>query len=197
MKIYDISQEVFSCCVYPGDSVPGFNREKTIGQGDGYNLTSFHMCAHNGTHVDAPLHFIDSGYGADKIPLESCIGPCFVYSKNGVIEDVDAREIIDEAGDISSKRILIKGDGVISKSGAEVFAKSGVLLVASESQSVGSSQAPAQVHKILLSENIVLLEGIRLDKVEQGHYFLASQPLNLEGADGSPCRAVLIDFEYA
>lgn len=195
MKIYDISQEVFSCTVYPGDPAPYCKKENSIKDGDGYNLTSFSMCSHNGTHVDAPCHFIDSGYGVEKIPLESCIGPCFVCCRDGIISDSDAKEIIKLAGENSSRRILIKGDGILSEEGAEVFADSGILLIASESQSIGPLNAPAAVHKILLSENVVLLEGIRLNDVEEGHYFLSAQPLNLKGSDGSPCRAVLIDFE--
>lgn len=195
MKIYDISQEVFSCVVYPGDPTPECKRENSIKDGDGYNLTSFSMCAHNGTHVDAPFHFIDSGYSVEKIPLESCIGPCYVSFQKGEISADDAKDIITKAGENFSKRILIKGDATLSQEGAKVFANCKVLLVASESQSVGPLDSPAEVHKILLSENIVLLEGIRLDEVEQGHYFLSAQPLNLKDSDGSPCRAVLIDFE--
>ena len=50
-----------------------------------------------------------------------------------------------------------------------------------------------QVHKILLSRNIALLEGIILKEVPEGRYFLSAAPLNLAGADGAPCRAYLID----
>ena len=51
------------------------------------------------------------------------------------------------------------------------------------------------VHQILLSANVILLEGICLAKVPEGVYFLSAAPLNLSGADGSPCRAVLIANE--
>ena len=54
--------------------------------------------------------------------------------------------------------------------------------------------APMEVHLILLGANAVLLEGIRLSEVSEGVYFLNAAPLNLSGADGSPCRAVLIDI---
>ena len=59
MKIYDISQEVFSCEVYPGDPVPEKTALKSMQEGEVYNLTAFSMCAHNGTHIDAPIHFIN------------------------------------------------------------------------------------------------------------------------------------------
>ena len=58
MKIYDISQEVFSCAVYPGDPKPEKQRLCSTAAGDLYNLTAFSMCAHNGTHIDAPFHFL-------------------------------------------------------------------------------------------------------------------------------------------
>ena len=55
--------------------------------------------------------------------------------------------------------------------------------------------APMEVHRILLGAGVVLLEGIRLAEVSEGVYVLNAAPLNLSGADGSPCRAVLIATE--
>lgn len=70
MKIYDISQEVFSCQVYPGDPEPEKEMLSTMDSGDLYNLTAFRMCTHNGTHIDAPFHFIKEGKTVDAICLE-------------------------------------------------------------------------------------------------------------------------------
>lgn len=58
MKVMDISQEVFSCWVYPGDPTPQRQRLASMEAGDLYNLSQFSMCAHNGTHIDAPTHFL-------------------------------------------------------------------------------------------------------------------------------------------
>ena len=52
MKIYDISQEVFSCQVYPGDPAPEKKMLSIMENGDLYNLTAFSMCAHNGSYTD-------------------------------------------------------------------------------------------------------------------------------------------------
>lgn len=68
------------------------------------------------------------------------------------------------------------------------------MLLGNESQTVGPENAPMEVHLLLLGANVVLLEGIRLSEVSEGVYFLNAAPLNLSGADGSPCRAVLIDI---
>ena len=61
MKIYDISQEIFSCKVYPGDPKPEKQTLCAMENGDLYNLTAFSMCAHTGTHIDAPFHFLPEG----------------------------------------------------------------------------------------------------------------------------------------
>ena len=92
----------------------------------------------------------------------------------------------------AAKRILIKGDAVVSLEAAKVFASSGILLLGNESQTVGPENAPMAVHLALLSAGVILLEGIRLAEVSEGAYLLNAAPLNLSGADGSPCRAILI-----
>lgn len=145
MKVYDISQEVFSCEVYPGDPIPEKNVLKSMQKGEVYNLTAFSMCAHNGTHIDAPFHFIRDGKTVDEICLEAFVGMAYVAEHNGIVTGNDATEIIEKA----KKR----------------------------------------------SSDVVLLEGIRLSEVSEGVYFLNAAPLNLSGADGSPCRAVLIDVD--
>ncbi len=196
MKIYDISQEVFSCRVYPGDPTPQKTVLSSMEKGALYNLTEFSMCAHNGTHIDAPFHFIKDGKTVDEISLEAFIGMAYVAEHSGVVSDGDALKIIEKAKKQnleSAKRILIKGDAEVSLEAAKVFATSEISLLGNESQTVGPENAPMSVHQILLSAGVVLLEGICLAEVSEGVYFLNAAPLNLSGADGSPCRAVLID----
>ena len=198
MKIYDISQEVFSCQVYPDDPAPEKNMLKSMEKGDLYNLTAFGMCAHNGTHIDAPFHFIKDGKTVDEICLETFVGRAYVAEHQGMITGDDAAEIIKKAkkqNPEAAKRILIKGDVEVSLEAAKVFASSQLLLLGNEPQTVGPQNAPMAVHLLLLGSNVVLLEGIRLSEVSEGVYFLNAAPLNLSGADGSPCRAVLIDAE--
>ena len=195
--IYDISQEVFSCEVYPGDPAPERQRLSSMEEGASYNLTAISMCAHNGTHVDAPFHFLKDGKTVDAVPLEAFIGKAFVAEQHGTVSGDDAAEMLEKAkkqDPEAAKRILIKGDAVVSSKAAEVFASSGILLLGNESQTVGPQDAPMEVHLILLGAGVILLEGIRLEKVPEGVYYLNAAPLKLSGSDGSPCRAVLIDF---
>ena len=195
MKIYDISQEVFSCEVYPGDPVPEKTVLSSMENGDVYNLRAFSMCAHNGTHMDAPYHFIKDGKSVDEVDLDSLVGKAYVAEHQGILSGDDARKIMHKAKENSleaAKRIMIKGEAEVSAEAARVFASEGILLLGNESQTVGPADKPMEVHLILLSADVVLLEGIRLAKVEEGVYFLNAAPLNLSGFDGSPCRAILI-----
>ena len=198
MKIYDISQEVFGCQVYPDDPMPEKTMLRSMGNGEVYNLTAFRMCAHNGTHIDAPFHFIQDGKTVDEICLEAFVGMSYVAEHRGIVTADDAAEIIEKAkkqNPEAAKRILIKGDAEVSLEAARVFASSDLLLLGNESQTIGPENAPMAVHLVLLGANMILLEGIRLSEVPEGVYFLNAAPLNLSGADGSPCRAVLIAFE--
>ena len=198
MKIYDISQEVFSGQVYPGDPAPEKEMLSIMENGDLYNLTAFSMCAHNGTHIDAPFHFLKDGKTVDAIGLEAFVGMAYVAEHQGIVSGNDAAEIIKKAekqNPKAAKRILIKGDAEVSLEAAKIFASAEILLLGNESQTVGPEDAPMEVHLMLLSANVILLEGIRLSEVSEGVYFLNTAPLNLFGADGSPCRALLIASE--
>ena len=190
MKIYDISQEVFSCSVYPDDPRPEKQMLCSTAAVDVYNLTAFSMCAHNGTHIDAPFHFLPEGKTVERLPLDVFVGDCFVARYQGDVTAEDARNILVKAA--GAERILIAGDVTVTEEAAQVFARSGIKLLGNEGQSVGPADAPMAVHKILLSREIVLLEGILLSDVPEGCYFLSAVPLNLAGADGAPCRAYLI-----
>jgi len=190
MKIYDITQELFSCAVYPGDPKPERSILLSTAAGDVCNLTALKLCAHNGTHIDAPFHFLGDGKTVDQLPLETFVGECYVARHNGDVTDSDARRILSSAKGV--RRILIAGDATVTAPAARVFAESGILLLGNESQTVGPSGAPMEVHLILLKKEIVLLEGVVLKSVPEGFYFLSAAPLNLGGADGAPCRAYLI-----
>ena len=193
MKLYDISQEVFSCNVYPGDPVPEKQTLCATEKGDLYNLSAFSMCAHNGTHVDAPFHFLGDGKTVDRMGLDAFVGNCYVARHRGDVSAADAGQILEKAA--GAERILIAGKITVTEAAAEVFADAGIKLIGNEGQTVGPEDAPMQVHLILLRREIALLEGIVLTDVPEGHYFLNAAPLNLAGCDGAPCRAILVDLQ--
>lgn len=197
MKIYDISQELLSCKVFPGDPEPKKNTLLNIKDGAVCNLSAIEMCAHNGTHVDAPYHFLDNGLHIDELPLDKLVGYALVVEHVGDVDGADAVKIVDIARNVQSKKvnkILIKGNATVTYDAARVFAEAKLDLIGNESQTVGPEDAPMQVHLTLLGAEVILLEGIRLDNVPEGVYLLNAAPLNIRDGDGSPCRAILIDI---
>ena len=195
--IFDISQPVFGCAVYPGDPKPEKTMLSRLSDGDVCNLTAFSMCAHNGTHVDAPLHFLKDGKGVGSVALTKFVGPAYAGTLNGDVSAKDAETLLETAKAAypgAEKRILIKGSATVTLEAAEVFAHAGIDLVGNESQTVGPEDAPMAVHLALLSAEVVLLEGVRLSHVPDGAYMLNCAPVNLGDCDGAPCRAILCDL---
>ena len=194
---YDISQPVFGCAVYPGDPEPIKELLASLETGDGYNLSVFSMCAHNGTHVDAPLHFLKDGRGVGSVALEKFVGPAYVGTAQGDVNEREARALLKAAQKAcpgAERRILIKGNATVTLEAAKTFANAGIDLIGNESQTVGPEDAPMAVHLALLSAEVILLEGVRLSEVPDGAYLLNCAPINLGETDGAPCRAILMDL---
>ena len=193
MKIIDISQELLSASIYEGDPAPRLEGLISMDDGGLYNLSAISLCLHNGTHIDAPKHFIKEGKAIEEIPLSTLVGKCYVANHKGNVSAADAEEIMKKAkANDAGERILLRGDLTVTEEAARVFAKEKVLLLGNEGQTVGPKDAPMAVHLILLGCGAVLLEGILLDEADEGVYLLNAAPLNIKGAEGSPCRAWLI-----
>ncbi len=195
MKIIDISQELLSAAIYEGDPTPRIDSLQSMEKGDLYNLSSLSLCLHNGTHIDAPGHFIRDGKTVEEIPLTAFVGECYVAEHLGDVNAADAREILKNAkAQGAGERILLKGGLTVTEEAAKAFAEGGILLLGNEGQTVGPADAPMAVHLALLSREIVLLEGIVLKDVKEGKYLLSAAPINIKGAEGSPCRAWLAEL---
>ena len=197
VKIYDITQELFHCVVFPGDPKPEKEAVLRIEDGAVCNLTKVSFCAHNGTHVDAPWHFCQDGKTVEQISLDKFVGKCYVAEAAGELKAEDAEKLLQKAKNAdpeAAKRLLMKGSAFVSAGAAKVFAEAGIWLFGNESQTVGPEDAPAEVHHILLGAEVVLLEGIRLGEVPEGVYLLNAAPINLGGCDGAPCRAILMEL---
>lgn len=191
MKFYDITRELFSTPVYPGDPIPEMERILELKKGDACNLTYLKLCAHNATHMDAPRHFLEMGASIEMLPLEQVMGQCSVLEFDGILSGEQAWKMTEGKG----PKILWKGDTVFSEEAAESFVRRGLELVGVERQTVGSGDRIEAVHKILLGAGMAILEGLDLEVVSEGTFFLCAQPLKLKGLDGAPCRAVLIEGE--
>lgn len=189
MRIIDISKEVFSAPVYPGDPQVAAKPWYSMAKGDICNLHALEMGTHTGTHLDAPLHFIKEGRDVSDLELEKCVGTCQVVSTEEEVLDV---ALLAQILPLGCKRLLIKGKGVLTPEGAAFLVREGLYLLGTENNTVGDSVTGPTVHRTLLGAEMVILENLELGGVPEGEYTLCAQPLKLGGMDGSPVRAVLL-----
>lgn len=186
--IFDISQEIFSSEVYPGDPVPD---RKTIlslekSAPDKCNLTELVLGSHTGTHLDAPRHFIADGKDVEQMELDKCMGICMVTALDEI-----SRENVKQWKKQNVHRILFKNGKKFSTEEAKYLVDAGCVCVGVECSTVGIAEQNEEVHKILLSNEIVIIEGLRMEHVPEGEYFLSALPLKMKDLDGSPIRAIL------
>lgn len=202
-KFYDISlnieEEMLS---FPGDTVPQFNKIKRISD-DNYNLSNMTVSVHVGTHVDAPSHFIENGRTIEDIPPQRFMGEV------QVIEIKDNKEIRKkelESIELNSNKILFKtqnsniiSDNVfhdnfvyLNHEAAEYLIELGIDFIGIDYITIESFDTTEfKIHKLLLKNDVIILEGINLKKVKPGNYRLVAPPLKLKGAEASPVRALL------
>jgi len=158
--------------------------------------------------VDAPAHFLQSGGTVESMALSDLVGEADVVEAKQ-IKRLDAEALsalpIPETG----KRVIFHTDNSdrwaegktefqreyvgITPSGATWLADRGVCLVGIDYLSVSPFKESAPTHRILLASGIVCLEGLCLEGIAPGRYELVCLPLKLEGAEGAPARAILIE----
>ncbi|MGN1161163.1 MAG: cyclase family protein [Candidatus Fimenecus sp.] len=191
MKVIDISKDVMTCPVFEGDPSPELARIKTIDDGFDYNLGKISMCLHNGTHMDAPLHFLPEGGDICSVSTDAFIGPCTVVE---VPEGMITGAFIEEYFPRNAKRILIKSHGkaYLHESAASELSYMGYILVGTDSMTVEPEGSDGRTHKMLMVDNIAILENLDLENVESGDYFLVAPPIKIGGAEAAPVRAMLI-----
>lgn len=191
---------------WPGNPPVRLERVKDIARGGSSNVSALSLGVHTGTHVDAPVHFDPSGGGVDTLPLDALCGPARVIEIRDPVH-VTVAEL--EAADVKAgERILCKtrnspaawargefvDDAVhLSVEAAEWLVARKVKTVGIDYLSVGGHRAKngAAVHHALIGAGIVIIEGLDLTSAPAGSCELFCLPLNLEGSDGAPARAVL------
>ena len=203
-KIIDISLTLGpNLVVWKGDPKIELITDSTV-EKDGIMDSRLQFGAHNGTHIDAPAHFLKGGFGVDKINPEKLIGECTVL-------ELDGNEINRQGleGKNFKSRVLFKTKNsqrklledqnfhtdyvYLALDGAEYLVEKGVILVGTDYLGIEKKSAPGHpVHTKLLENEIVIVEGLNLTDVEPGDYDLVALPLKLKDLDGSPARALLI-----
>jgi len=205
MKLIDVTVPLDSALpTYPNNTPFSLEPIKRIARGDSSNVSTLHLSAHTGTHVDAPRHFFDDGAGTESLALEMLIGRTRVIeitSRGGIT--ADDLSGIDLSQDI---RLLIKTHNSrlwsspdfhtdylgVAESGARHLVSHGIKLLGVDYLSVEVFRAPgAPAHHALLGAGIIVIEGLNLIDVDPGIYDMYCLPLRIVGSDGAPARVVL------
>jgi arylformamidase len=203
MEIVDVSIPI-----HPGMHVyernPGVHMARALDmdEGESANVTRIDMGAHTGTHVDAPVHFLPDGDGAEKLPLAPMIGEAHVVDATSLTADIaDAALRALDLPPAGTERLLFKtrnsqmwaepafrrGFLRFVGSGAATLLERGVRLVGIDYLSIGDGDA----HRAFLGAGVIALEGLDLREAEPGRWHLTCLPLRLVGSDGAPARAIL------
>lgn len=191
MKIIDISNDLLTAEVFEGDPVPELTRVKEISLESPYNLSTISACLHNGTHIDAPSHFIPDGGGIESYDLEKFIGPCHVIE---VSAGIITGRLVEDCFPRGCKRILIKSKGkaFLHETAAEALSYLGYELVGTDGTTIEAPESNGTAHRALLNRNIAILEGLNLENAANGEYFLIAPPIKIDTAEAAFSRAILV-----
>jgi arylformamidase len=205
MKLIDVSVPLDARLpTYPNNTPFTLEPMKRVAQGGSSNVSTLHLSAHTGTHVDAPFHFFDAGPGTEALPLDMLIGRARIVeltTRKGITaEDLAPLDLSEDV------RLLIKthnsqlwsspdfhSDYIgVTESGARHLVDQGVKLVGVDYLSVEAYKTPgAPAHHLLLGAGVIVIEGLNLRDVDPGIYELLCLPLRIVGSDGAPARVVL------
>jgi len=191
---------------WPGDVPVEVARRMRIEQGADYNISMITLSTHAGTHMDAPLHFIEGGASIDQMPADVTVGEARIIEiadresvKPGELEAHDIRageRVIFKTANSESDWLdapMIADYVHVSPEGARFLVERGVRCVGFDYLSVGSlSPAEAsETHKVLLAGGVWIIECLYLVGLPVGPCELLCLPLRIEGAEGAPARAFI------
>lgn len=211
MAIHDISMAIAPDMLYwPDTTVPAVEWEMRMSRGDIADVSRWVLGAHNGTHVDAPSHFLAGAPGLESVTLESLVGPALVV-------DLDDDVVSIGAGDLPlaelrpGERLLFKtsnsrhrlesssfdeGYVGIEPDAARAMVSAGVQLVGIDYLSIEPfGREVFESHHVLLGAGVTVVEGLDLRGIGPGRYRLTILPLHLMGAEAAPARAILEDTD--
>jgi arylformamidase len=208
-RIYDISVPIHpGMVVYEGDPAVSLERITSISSGGLANVSQLDFGVHTGTHIDAPVHFIEGAPGVEETPLDVLIGPALVVDATHINTDIDAEALADLNIAPGTQRLIFKTANsqlwdseqfspefiALTEDAARALAARGTGLVGIDYLSIAPKLDPMTTHRALLESGVVILEGLDLRDVPPGEYELICLPLRIVGSDGAPARAILRDL---
>jgi arylformamidase len=192
---------------WPGDPIPTIEKVKDMAKGDSCQVTQISTNVHMGTHIDAPIHFVEGGKDIASLSLDVLMGTVFVVEL--LNKDKISVESLEEANIPSNiTRLLIKTNNsalwenlnhtfisdyvALTPDAAQWIVEQGIQLVGIDYLSIERfKENDNRTHKILLEKEVIVVEGLDLSKIESGYYQLVCLPIKLVGSDGAPARVIL------
>jgi len=212
---YDISVSMRpDLPVGEGDPPVVIRAAASIERGDIANVSRLEIGAHTGTHIDAPIHFVQGRKGSDRLELDTLIGPAYVADLLSVTYEISGDDFQRANIPNGTRRLLCKTTNSdlwsktpstfyrdfigISKDGAQWLIDHGIELVGVDYLGVerfDMVDKGAPTHHALLEKEMVIIEGLNLSDIAAGEYTLYCLPIKIKNSDGAPCRAILMKEE--
>ena len=206
MSWQDISVPIRDGMVsFEGDPTVHLKRASSMADGAVCNVSRLDFGVHSGTHIDAPVHFLDGARGVEAVDPDWLVGPVLVVDATGVDGGFD-RSTIEAFGiPAGTERVIIKSRNSdlwnepafspafrgVTADGAAALVALGLRVVGIDYLSIAPFGDPTPTHVTLLEAGVVIIEGLDLRTVEPGPYDLICLPLLIPGSDGGPARAIL------
>ena len=205
MKIYDISMEIhYEMPVYKNkdEKRPVIEVIRDFSKGSTYE-SRISMDMHTGTHIDSSLHMIENGATMDEFNIEKVVTICKVLDLTSAKDRITKEDLVHKEINRNDFLLLKTANSFkeefdfnfvfLEESGAKYLKELGIKGVGIDSLGIERSQAGHETHKILLQNDITIIEGLRLKHINEGEYLLCALPLKIKGVEAAPARAILIE----
>ena len=188
--------------VWPGDPEFELKVERRVCEGASCNVSSINISLHTGTHIDSPWHFKDDGKRTHEIDSALYFGDAEVRDTRGCAF-IGAQELGSAP---LPERVLLRTDNSdrpirapfhegfvgLNPDGAQRLVDEGVRVVGIDYLSIEPFGRKAhETHHILLENEVLIVEGLRLGAIDPGTYAFTVLPMPVVGADGAPARAFI------
>jgi kynurenine formamidase len=205
-ELTDVSVPVHGGMLHWGKR-PVREEVEQMSAGDNCNVTRWDIGSHTGLHVDAGLHFDDSGDDIAAMELDVLLGPARVLDLTGVETEITASDL-EAAGLADEPRVLLKTKNSagalqetekpdewigVAPDAAELLVERGVKLVGIDFLTIDSPSRDTtwDTHLVLCPVPVAIAECVDLREVDAGVYDLAILPVKLRGSEAAPGGAFL------